>query len=164
MTESPGKPEEQDPYDQEPEHPDYSHTSVGMTDADLRHALLASIRLLAALAIVAAILFTWRVNWQSGVLVFIGAAISAASLWEWLRMITAVNQRMDAKPPVPGEKQRPMGGIVLGFFTRLCLTLVLLYASLKYLHGTAFALAAGLGLGVVSLSFEAVKLMRRGTS
>ena len=154
----------QDAYDREPEHPDYSHTSVGMTDADLRRAMLASIRLAAILAVAVAILFAWRVNWQSGVLVLIGAAISAASLWEWLRMITAVNHRMDAKPSVPGEKSRPMGTIVFGFIARLGLTIVVLYASLKYLHGTAFALAAGLGLGVVSLSIEAVKLMRRGTS
>ena len=153
-----------EPYEED-EHPDYSHTSVGMTDADLRNALIASLRLLAALAVVGFALFWWRMNWQSGVLVLIGAAISAASLWEWLGMITAINARMDA-PTRSGvvEKPRPMTGILLGFFTRLGLTVVVLYASLKYLHGTAFALAAGLGLGLVSLSFEAIRLMRRGAS
>jgi hypothetical protein len=44
---------------------------------------------------------------------------------------------------------------------RLCLTVVVLYGSLKYLHGTVLALAAGLGLGLVSLLFEAFKLIRR---
>ncbi len=163
MTDHP-EPNDQDPYDQEPEHPDYSHTSVGMTDADLRRAMLAAMRLAAILAVAVAALFTWRVNWQSGLLVLIGAAISAASLWEWLRMITAVNQRMDAKPAASGQNSRPMGSVVFGFVARLALTVVVLYASLKYLHGTAFALAAGLALGVVSLSVEAVKLLRGGTS
>ncbi len=158
------EPNDQDPYDREPEYPDYSHTSVGMTDADLRRAMLAAMRLAVILAVLVAAIFTWRVNWQSGVLVLIGAAISAASLWEWLRMITAVNQRMDAKPAAAGEKPRPMGSVVFGFIARLALTVVVLYASLKYLHGTAFALAAGLALGVISLSVEAVKLMRGGTS
>jgi len=39
-----------------------------------------------------------------------------------------------------------------------------LYVSLKYLQGTVFALAAGLGLGLVSLIIEASKLLKRPTS
>ena len=140
--------------------PDYSQTSVGMTDLDLRRTMLASLRLLAILSLVVAVLFWWRMNWQSGALVIIGSAISAASLWEWLRLMTAINQRMDAG----GQTPRPMGLVLVGFFTRLGLTIVALYASLKYLHGTAFALAAGLGLGVLALTVEALRLMKRTTT
>jgi hypothetical protein len=103
-------------------------------------------------------LFWWKSGWQSALLVVIGAAISGASLWEWLRLMTAVNQQMDA-----GATARPMGLILTGFFLRLGLTVVVLYASLKYLNGTVFALAAGLGLGVFSLSVEGLKLMNRWT-
>lgn len=144
----------------EPGEVDYSTTSVGITDADLRRAMLASIRLLVVLAGVLAALFAWKANWQSAVLVFVGSAISAASLWEWLRLMTAINQRMDAAK-TPLEKPAPMGLILFGFFTRLGLTVVALYVSLKYLHGTPFALAAGLGLGVLSLTIEAIKLLRK---
>jgi hypothetical protein len=142
------------------QEPDYTQTSTGLTDADVRNTMLASIRLLAVLAVVVLALFWWRSGWQSAVLVVVGAIISAASLWEWLRLMTAINQRMDAGHGTP----RPTGTILLGFFLRLSLTLVVLYASLKYLHGTAFALAAGLGLGVVSLSIEALRLLKRGTT
>ena len=40
-----------------------------------------------------------------------------------------------------------MALVLLGFFLRLGLTVVVLYVSLKYLNGSVYALAAGLGLG-----------------
>ena len=138
--------------------PDYTKTSAGLIDADVRNTMLASIRRLLALAAVAAAVFWWRAGWQSAVLLLIGSAISSTSLWEWLRLMTAINQRMDA-----GQNPRPMGMILFGFFARLALTLAVLYGSLKYLHGTVLALAAGLGLGLVSLTFEAFRLLRRTT-
>ncbi len=146
----------------EPGEPDYSQTSLGLTDLDVRRAMLASIRLLAVFSVVAAALFWWKAGWQSGVLLVVGALISSTSLWEWLRLMTAINQRMDAGLR-PGEKASPMGLILFGFFMRLGLTVVVLYGSLKYLHGTVFALAAGLGLGLLALTIEALRLMRRGT-
>jgi F0F1-type ATP synthase assembly protein I len=142
----------------EPAEPDYSNTSTGLTDADVRQAMLRSIRLLAILAVLAAAIFWWRVNWQSAVLLLVGAAISCTSLWEWLRLMTAINERMDA-----GGTPRPMGTIVFGFITRLALTLVVLYVSLRYLHGTVLALAGGLGLGLLSLVVEASRLLKRTT-
>ena len=136
--------------------PDYSKTSTGLTDADVRNTMLASIRLLLILAVVAAALYWWFSGWQSALLLIVGAAISSTSLWEWLTLMTAINQRMDA-----GETPRPMGMILFGFFARIGLTIVVLYVSLKYLHGTVLALAAGLGLGLLSLSIEAMRLLRR---
>ena len=141
------------------DQPDYSQTSTGLTDADVRNTMLASIRLLLILTVVAAAAFWWRVNWQSAVLLLVGSAISSTSLWEWMRLMTAINERMDA-----GGTPRPMGTILFGFFTRLGLTVVVLYVSLKYLNGTVLALAAGLGLGLVSLVIEASRLLKRPTS
>jgi hypothetical protein len=146
----------------EPGETDYSQTSVGMTDADLRNTMLSAIRLLAILCLVVMALFWWKSGWQAALLVVIGSAISMASLWEWLRLMTALNERMDAAK-TPGHKPSPMGMVLFGFFARLGLTVVVLYVSLKYLHGTAFALAAGLGLGVLSLTIEALRLMKRWT-
>jgi hypothetical protein len=136
--------------------PDYSKTTDTLTDADVRNTMLAAIRLLAMLSVVAAALFWWRSGWPSAVLLVVGAAISSTSLWEWLRLMTAINERMDA-----GATPRPMGMILFGFFARLGLTVVVLYVSLKYLHGTVLALAAGLGLGLISLSIEAFRLLKR---
>ena len=146
----------------QPGEPDYSQTSVGLTDLDVRNTMLASIRLLAVFSVLAAALFWWKSGWQSALLLAVGALISSTSLWEWLRLMTAINQRTDAGLK-PGQKASPMGLILFGFFTRLGLTVVVLYGSLKYLHGTVFALAAGLGLGLLSLTIEALRLMRRGT-
>jgi hypothetical protein len=144
--------------------PDYTQTSPGITDLDVRHTMLASIRLLTVLSTLAAALFAWKSGWQAALLVVIGAIISATSLWEWLRLMTALNQSMDAKPEDEARKKIPMGGILFGFFTRLGLTVVVLYASLKYLHGTVFALAAGIGLGLLALTVEALRLMKRWTA
>jgi hypothetical protein len=138
--------------------PEPSRWTAGLSDADLRNTMIAAMRLLAILAVLVLALFWWKSGWQSGLLVAIGAAISGASLWEWMRLMTAVNAAMDQ-----GATPRPMGMILTGFFLRLGLTLVVLYVSLKYLHGTVFALAAGIGLGVFSLTVEAVKLLKRWT-
>jgi hypothetical protein len=129
---------------------------TAFTDADLRRTLLAALRLLALLAAIAAALFCWRSGWPSAVLLLIGAIISAASLWEWMRLMSAINQRMDA-----GANPRPMGPVLFGFFLRLVLTVAVLYGSLKYLHGTVIALAAGIGLGVLSLTIEALRVLNR---
>ncbi len=142
------------------EEPDYSHTSTGLTDADVRHTMIASIRLLLILAVIASALFWWGSGWQAAVLVVVGAAISSTSLWEWLRLMTAINERMDSAQN-DGKVSAPMGSVLFGFFGRLALTIVVLYGSLKYLHGTVLALAAGLGLGLVSLSIEALRLLKR---
>ena len=130
-----------------------------MTDADFRRTMLASLRLLAVLCVAVTAGFWWRAGWRSGVLVVIGAVISAASLWEWLRLMTAVNRQMDAAGAAAGQKPG-MGLVLVGFFARLGLTVVVLYASLKYLNGSAFGLAAGLGLGVLALTIEALKLLK----
>jgi hypothetical protein len=130
--------------------------STGLTDADVRNAMLASMRLLLALTTVGAALFWWRSGWQSALLLAVGAGISATSIWEWMRLIAAINERMDA-----GRKPRPMGMILFGFFARLGLTLAVLYGSLKYLHSTVIALAVGLGLGLLSLTVEALRLLKR---
>ena len=140
------------------ELPDYSTTKDSLTDADVRRAMLASVRLLLALACVGAAIFWWLSGWQSALLLVVGAAISAASLWEWMRLTTAMNERMDA-----GRTPRPMGMVLFGFFLRIGVTLAVLYVSLKYLHGTVFALAVGLGLGIVSLTVEALRILKRWT-
>ena len=131
---------------------------AGLTDADFTRTMIAALKLLAVLTVVATGLFWWKAGWQSAALLLVGAAISAASLWEWLRLMTAIMERMDI-----GGKARPMGMVLVGFFLRLGLTVVVLYVSLKYLDGTVFALAAGLGLGVFSLTVEGLRLMNRWT-
>jgi len=80
-------------------------------------------------------------------------------LWEWLRLMSAIIERMD----VTDGKPKPMGRILIGFFLRLALTVVALYVSLKTLDGSVYALAAGLTLGIFALSVEALRLVKAWT-
>jgi len=136
--------------------------TAGLSDNDLRQTMLAAMRLLVGLAFAATLLLWWKLGWQSAALLLIGAAISAASLWEWMRLITLMNHAMDAAA-AGGSSARPMGLTIMGFFLRIGLTVGVLYVSLKYLNGTAFALLAGIGLGLFSLMVEALRLLKRWT-
>ena len=100
-------------------------------------------------------------GWKSAVLLLTGAAISGSGVWEWLRLMSAIIERMDAS--VPGVRVHPMGRVLTGFFLRLGLTVVVLYASLRFLDGSVLALALGLALGVVSLTVEGLRLVKLWT-
>ena len=130
----------------------------GFSDEDLSRAIVRALRLLVAITVVAFPLVMWKLGWQSAVLLLVGAVISGSGLWEWLRLMGAVFARMDG-----GQAARPMGLVLTGFFLRLGLAIAVLYVSLKFLNGSVFALAAGLGLGILSLTFEAIKLARTWT-
>ena len=128
------------------------------TDADARATMLRAIRLLAIMAAIAAALVLWKLGWRSAVLLLVGAAISGSGLWEWTKLMAAVMTRMEG-----GGKGRPMGLVLTGFFLRLGLSVAVLYVSLKFLNGSVIALAVGLGMGVIALTFEAIKLVRTWT-
>jgi hypothetical protein len=130
----------------------------GFSDADFKRTILRALRLLLWLTTLGTAVIWWKMGWRSAAMLAIGAAISGSGLWEWLRLMSAVMARMDA-----GGAARPMGLVLTGFFLRLGLTVVVLYVSLKSLDGSVYALAAGLGLGVLSLTFEALKLVKAWT-
>ena len=128
------------------------------SDADFTRTMLRALRLLAIVTVVLVPLLWWKLGWASAALLVVGAAISGSGLWEWLRLMTAVMARMDA-----GVAAKPMGMLLVGFFVRLGLSVGLLYGSLKFLDGSVYALAAGLGLGVFCLTVEGVRLMKAWT-
>ena len=133
-------------------------TMDSFSDADFKKTVWSALRLLVTITVVAAPLVWWKVGWQSAALLVVGAVISGSGLYEWLRLMTAVMVRMDG-----GERARPMGMVLFGFFLRLGLTVVLLYVSLKILNGSVYALAAGLALGVFALTVEGLRLMKAWT-
>jgi ATP synthase I subunit len=128
------------------------------SDEDFKRTIMRALRLLVLVTVVVAPLLWWKLGWQSALLLLVGSAISGSGLYEWLRLMTAVMVRMDG-----GAKARPMGMVLLGFFVRLGLTVVLLYVSLKVLNGSVYALAGGLALGVFALSVEGLRLMEAWT-
>lgn len=130
------------------------------TDADFRGTILRALKLLLVLTLVTLPLVWWRLGgWRSGALLVIGAAISGSGLWEWLRLLTALMERMNE-----GAKPRAMGLLLTGFFLRLAIVVVVLYGSLKLLDGSVVALAVGLGLGIFSLTVEGLRLVKAWTA
>ena len=151
----------------------------GLTDEDFKRTIRRALRLLAVVTVTGAAILWWKAGWRTAGLLAVGAAISGSGLWEWMRLMVAVMERMDAGAEARPMGQtaeedaelaakgivqvRPMGAILFGFFTRLGLTVVVLYVSLKYLNGSVYALAAGLGLGVFSLTVEGLRLVKAWT-
>ena len=130
----------------------------GFTDADFRQTILRALKLLGIVAAAGVLLTLWKFGWQTALLLLVGAGISGSGLWEWLRLMTAVMARMDN-----GGEAKPMAMMLVGFFLRLGLAVVVLYASLKYLDGSVYALAAGLALGIFALSIEGLRLVKAWT-
>ncbi len=133
-------------------------------DDDFRRTMQRALRLLVIIVAVAMPIVWWKLGWRSAAGLVVGAAISGSGLWEWLRLMSAVMVRMDANVAAGGKaKARPMGLVLAGFFLRLGLTVVVLYGSLKFLDGSVYALAAGLGLGVFALTVEGLRLVKAWT-
>lgn len=138
---------------------------AGFTDADARAVIARSVKIVAVLAVIGVVPAWIKGGWRSALLLLIGAVIAGSGLWEWRRLMAALTARME---PLPGEHivgaRRPSIGFALvGFFLRLFVVIVVLYVSLKYLNGSALALAAGLAMGVIALTIEGLRLLRSGT-
>jgi len=99
--------------------------------------------------------FTFTLGWQTGLLFLAGAVISWTGIWEWRSLSERIFAHMDNRQE-PGTTRRTL---VL-FFLRLGLAIALLYVSLRCLNGTVYALVTGLGLAVLALTFEAIRLLR----
>jgi hypothetical protein len=132
------------------------------SDADFKRSIWSALRMIAIAVALSVPLLWWKLGWQSAVLLAVGASISGSGLFEWLRLMTALMQRMDSggATPVP---VRPLTPVLIGFFLRLGLALALLYGSLKLLDGSVYALIGGLALGVAALSIEGLRLIKSWT-
>jgi hypothetical protein len=124
------------------------------SDADLKAALRRALKITAILGVALAVVLTFVYGWQTGLLLLAGAIISATGLWEWQRLVAFINARLD------NQKTTGAGRVLSTFFLRLLLAGGILYVSLKCLHGSVYALVAGLALGIFALTVEAVRMIR----
>jgi hypothetical protein len=132
------------------------------SDADFQRTIWTALRWMGIAMAVGLPLLWWKLGWQSAVLLLVGALISGSGVYEWLRLMTALMVRMDASQ-ADSAPVRPLAPVLIGFFLRLGGALALLYVSLKFLHGSVYALIAGLALGVVALSIEGLRLVKSWT-
>jgi hypothetical protein len=125
------------------------------TDQDLQLLLKRSLHNTLILGTVTAIAVWIGGGWPSAALLVTGTLISAASIWEWQRLVRVINARMD-KQKTPGSA--PV--VVLFFVLRLTVFAGVIYGSLKCFHGSIVALLFGLSLAVLAIGWEAIRLLR----
>lgn len=125
------------------------------SDADLKAAMHRALRFTAILAVMGFLALTALLDWQTGALFVAGAIVSATGLYEWQRLLAVINAKLDNQ-----QAPRFSGLIVMMFFLRLGIAVLIIYASLRCFHGSPYALLAGLGLAIVALTVEALRMLR----
>jgi len=126
-----------------------------LTDADLEGLLHRAIRNTLIFGVLAALVVWKASSWRDAAMLATGTAISAASIFEWRRLARFIAAKMD-------KKQTPRGSAfaVVFFVLRLSVFAAAIYVSLKCFHGSAVALLCGLALAVLTLVWEALRLLR----
>ena len=131
------------------------HPIASLTDAALNAMLKRAMRLTAIMGAVLAVVVWIAMTWRDAAMLAVGAAISAASILEWQRLIRLFNARMDRK------KTPRVAVAIVGFFLlRLIIFGAAIYGSLKCFNGSAIALLFGLSLAIVAMMWEALRLLR----
>jgi hypothetical protein len=130
-------------------------TDLDVTPDALYAMLKRAMRNAAVIAVLAAA-GTWVASsWRDAAMLAVGAAISVASIYEWLRLARLINARLDRQKPAAHS-----GVVVLFFLLRLFLFGAVIYGSLKVIHGSGIALLCGLALAVTTLGWEALRMLR----
>ena len=128
---------------------------AGLTDAQLESLLKRAFIDTLVLGLVPAAVLLFVSGWRNAAMLAVGAAISAASILEWRRLIRFVNAKMD-------RQKSPRSGVLmaLSFVLRLTVFAGVIYGSLKCFHGSVVALLCGLALAVLAIGWEAIRLLR----
>lgn len=126
-----------------------------LTDEALAALLRRAIRDTLLLGIVASLVLLIGSGWRNAAMLATGAAISAASILEWQRLIRLINNRLD-KQKLP----RKSAVVVLFFLLRLFIFGAAIYGSLKCFRGSLVALLCGLGLAVLAMTWGALRLLK----
>ncbi|MGB6194448.1 MAG: hypothetical protein WBF42_18425 [Terracidiphilus sp.] len=138
---------------------DPSKTTPGITPDITPDALYAMLRRAMRNAGILALLLAaaaWvGYGWRAAAMLVVGAAISVASIYEWQRLARMINARLDRE-----QAGANAGVVVLFFLLRLLLFAVVIYGSLKVIHGSGIALLCGLALAVTTMGWEALRLLR----
>jgi hypothetical protein len=131
------------------------HPLADLTDEALQALLRRAIRDTLILGMIPALVLLFATGWRDAAMLAVGAAISAASILEWQRLIRFINARLD-------RRKTPRGGLLVGlsFVLRLTVFAAAIYVSLKCFRGSGVALLCGLALAVLAIVWEAVRLLR----
>ena len=127
----------------------------GLADFNVEALLHRALRIILILGGIASLVLWIAAGWRNAAMLATGAAISAASIYEWRRLVRFILAKLD-------QNQLPRGaGIAVVFFMlRLIVFGAAIYVSLKCFQGSVVALLCGLALAVLALVWEAVRLLR----
>jgi hypothetical protein len=133
-------------------------------DEDLREALNRALRNV-VIAVLVGIPIVWLAwGWRSMVLFLVGGGIAATGIFEWRQLMSAVLTRLDTPTPENRSPRRPLGPVLFWFFVRLAAVAAVLYVSLRSLEGNVAGLIIGIGLALVALTVEALRMFRGWTA
>ena len=132
-----------------------THPIVDLTQQDLEAMLQRAFRKTLILGVLASAIVGIGGGWRNGAMLLTGTAISAASVLEWQRLVRTITARLD--------RQRAPAGtpvVILFFVLRLTIFAGAIYVSLKCFHGSVTALLCGLCLAVLTIGWDAIRLLR----
>jgi hypothetical protein len=132
-----------------------SHPIVGLTDEALQALLKRAMVITLVLGLFSSVALLIASGWRNAAMLAVGALISAASVLEWQRLIRLINAKLDSQ-------KTPKGAALVAvlFLIRLVIFAAAIYVSLKCFQGSAIALLCGLGLAVIAIAWEALRLLR----
>lgn len=131
------------------------HPLALLTDEAAAAVLGRALKWTLVLSAVGALALWVGAGWRTAAVFAVGGVISAASIFEWQRLMRLFNAKMD-------QKKTPGGAalVVVFFLLRLIFFAAAIYVSLKWIDGSAMALLVGLALAVITLSWQALRLLR----
>ncbi len=139
---------------------DEIHSLATLTDTGLDALLKRALRITLITGTLASLILWKAAGWRNAAMLATGMAISAASICEWRRLVRVINYHFDR---ASREQKPPPRDTVLAavfFLLRLAIFAGAIYGSLKCFRGSVVALLCGLGLAVLAMLWEAVRLLR----
>jgi uncharacterized membrane protein len=94
-------------------------------------------------------------GWRDSAMLVTGTLISAASIFEWQRLVRVINAKLDKQ-----QTPRSAPAVVIFFVLRLTVFAGIIYGSLKCFQGSVIALLCGLGLAAMAIGWEAIRMLR----
>ena len=132
-----------------------THPLAALTDEGLDALLRRAMRITPVIGLLASLVLWKASGWRNAAMLATGTLISAASIVEWRRLVRFIGAVMENQ-----QTPRGTGLAVIFFLLRLIVFAGVIYGSLKCFQGSVVALLCGLGLAVLAMVWEALRLLR----
>ena len=129
--------------------------AVDFSNQAIEAVFKRAIRNTVILAIIATVVLLVGAGWRDAAMLATGTLISAASIFEWQRLVSVINAKLDKQ-----ETPRSAPAVVIFFVLRLTIFAGVIYGSLKCFQGSVIALLCGLGLAALAIGWEAISMLR----